>query len=330
MTTAYYRPIARTDIARPKDALCLVGGWAWFNEVEVLSRGAGPEIVRARDLSRKEIGPLTETRAPLLGLGMDHPRLMGIVNATPDSFSDGGQHLGGAAVIHGMQLLKEGADILDIGGESTRPGADFVPEEEEARRVLPAIEALAAKALISVDTRKAGVAKAALDVGARMINDVSALGFDPAMPSVLAETRAPVCLMHAGGDPKTMQDDPRYEDVVLDVYDALQDRIADAESAGIARDRIVIDPGIGFGKTEAHNLALLHHLSLFHGLGCPILLGVSRKRFIGRIGQEDVPDQRMPGSVAVALHGIRQGVQITRVHDISATRQALALQLALF
>ncbi|MFQ6554255.1 dihydropteroate synthase [Aestuariibius insulae] len=261
---------------------------------------------------------------------MDQPRLMGVVNATPDSFSDGGQHLGEAAITHGLALMKEGADLLDIGGESTRPGAEPVPEDEESRRVLPVVEALAAHAPVSVDTRKAGVARGALAKGATLINDVSALTYDKAMASVIAGAEAPVCLMHSAGDPKTMQDDPTYEDVLLDVYDALADRVDAAQIAGIARSRIVVDPGIGFGKTEAHNLALLKRLSLFHGLGCPILLGVSRKGFIGRIGGEPVPDRRVPGSVAVALHGIRQGVQITRVHDMAATRQAMALQLALF
>jgi dihydropteroate synthase len=274
-----------------------------------------------------------QVRPPIAGLAMDRPRVMGIVNVTPDSFSDGGRWPdAGAAVAHALQLEAEGADILDIGGESTRPGAEPIGVEEELRRVIPVIAALAgqARAPISIDTRNAEVMRRAADAGARLINDVAALGHGRDALPAAAGTGLPVVLMHAQGDPRTMQLDPRYDDVVLDVYDWLAARVAACEAAGIPRERIVVDPGIGFGKTLQHNLALIGSLSVLHGLGCPILLGASRKSFIGRLvggsgGVVPPADQRVPGSVAAALLGAAQGVQILRVHDVAATRQALAV-----
>ena len=271
---------------------------------------------------------LRQPRAPVAGLSLDRTRIMGIVNVTPDSFSDGGRWPDPeAAVAHGLQLEAEGADILDIGGESTRPGAEPVSLEEELRRVIPVIDALARKARVpvSVDTRNAEVMRQAIAAGARMINDVAALGHGPDSLHVAAESGLAVVLMHAQGDPRTMQLDPRYDDVVLDVYDWLEARIAVCEAAGIARARVIADPGIGFGKTLDHNLALLAGLSLFHGLGCPVLVGASRKSFIGRLGGGVPASERVPGSVAAALVGAAYGVQIVRVHDVAATRQALAV-----
>ncbi|HEX5957252.1 MAG TPA: dihydropteroate synthase [Hyphomicrobiaceae bacterium] len=267
-------------------------------------------------------------RAPIAGLGMERPGIIGIVNVTPDSFSDGGRWFGtDAAIARGLQLEAEGADILDIGGESTRPGAEPVSVDEELARVVPVVAALAkqVRVPISVDTRNAEVMRRAADAGARMINDVAALGYGSDSLRVAAEMGLPVVLMHAQGDPRTMQIDPRYDDVVLDVYDWLEARISACETAGIARERIVIDPGIGFGKTLEHNLALLAGLSIFHGLGCPVLLGASRKRFIGRLCGDVPAPERMPGSVAAALLGAAQGAQLLRVHDVAATRQALTV-----
>jgi dihydropteroate synthase len=252
---------------------------------------------------------------------------MGVVNVTPDSFSDGGRYdTTDAAIEHALQLEAEGSDLLDIGGESTRPGADPVHLEEECRRVLPVIAALArrSRARLSVDTRKAEVMRRAAGEGAHIINDVSALTHDPRSLSTAAELGLPVILMHALGDPRTMQDKPAYNDVVLDVYDMLEARIEACERAGIARARLVVDPGIGFGKTLAHNLALLGSLSVFHGLGCGVMLGASRKSFIGKLTGAEAGD-RLPGSLAAALLGAAQGVQILRVHDVAATRQALAV-----
>lgn len=262
---------------------------------------------------------------------MNRPLLMGILNVTPDSFSDGGQFRSTVdAKNHASAMAGAGADIIDIGGESTRPGAKTIPPAQEIDRVVPVILTIRQNNSIpiSVDTRKSSVAQAALDGGANMINDVSGLEFDPALARVAAANDVPVCLMHAKGDPKTMQDDPVYEDVVLDVYDDLLARIQVAEKAGIARKNIVVDPGIGFGKTLNHNIALLRNISLFHGLGCPILLGASRKRFIGTLGDAPLATDRGPGSIAVTLAAVAQGVQIHRVHDVNETRQALTLWAA--
>ncbi len=322
----YYRPLPQTDPARPADALPLAGGWCWFDRIEVLRRDGPPRVIAATEAPPEVLDRLTAPRAPVAGLTLDRPRIMGILNVTPDSFSDGGDHLAPAtAQAHARAMADAGAAILDIGGESTRPGAADVPVPEEIARTAPVIAALAGGAPISIDTRKAAVAQAALAAGAALVNDVSAFLHDPAMAGVVAAAGVPVCLMHAQGTPQTMQADPRYDDVLLDVYDHLAVRVAAAEAAGIARARILVDPGIGFGKTQAHNLALLARLSLFHALGCPILLGVSRKRFIGTIGQAPEPRARMPGSVAVALAGVAQGAQVIRVHDVAETRQALAL-----
>jgi dihydropteroate synthase len=255
-----------------------------------------------------------------------------VINVTPDSFSDGGV-LGdsAAAIAHGLALAAAGADILDIGGESTRPGAEPVPLQRELDRVMPVIEGLkiAGCALpVSIDTRKAAVAEAALAAGAVLFNDVSALIHD--RRSIEIARRAPaVCLMHAQGDPRTMQDNPRYGNVLLDVYDFLELRVAAAEAAGIPRARIIVDPGIGFGKTIDHNLALLRRMSLFHGLGCAILLGVSRKRFIGTLSGVAEARQRAHGSIAAGLAGLAQGVQILRVHDVDETRQAVQVWQAI-
>jgi dihydropteroate synthase len=320
--------------------LPLAGGPLAFSALEVLERSPSGTLRRTiglgelfeRDWGRNtlEAADLVEAirspRARLAGLSLDRPRLMGIVNVTPDSFSDGGRHNSTAAAIaHGLSLAEEGADILDVGGESTRPGSDTVALDDELRRVIPVIEGLRAKTdkLISVDTRKAEVMRRAADAGADILNDVSALTHDPAALDVAAETGLPVMLMHAQGDPKTMNDDPQYSDVVLDVFDFLEQRIRACVDAGIPKSRLVADPGIGFGKHLHHNVAVLAAMSLYHGLGVPVLLGASRKKLIGQISNVDDPRKRVPGSIAAALHSIAQGVQIVRVHDVADTRQAV-------
>jgi dihydropteroate synthase len=327
---AYIRPLP-CALSRP-NARPLAGGLFGFAEVEVLRRGAAPEIVpadAAEALHPDEVEVLAQLaarRPALAGLDLARPRIMGVVNVTPDSFSDGGRldNLQ-AAVVHGLELAEAGADILDIGGESTRPGAAPVPLEAELGRVIPVIEGLKAAgctAPLSIDTRKAAVAQAGLRAGAVMFNDVSALTYDGHSPAVAAVAPA-VCLMHALGDPRTMQNDPRYGDVLLDVYDFLELRIAAARAAGVDQARIVIDPGIGFGKTLEHNLALIRRLSLFHGLGCAVMLGASRKRFIGTLSAVPEAGKRAVGSVAAGLAGLAQGAQFLRVHDVAQTRQAL-------
>ena len=263
-------------------------------------------------------------------LSPERPLIMGIVNVTPDSFSDGGLNADAArAIAHGRQLAKEGADILDVGGESTRPGSEGVTEEEELRRVIPVIEALAGEGLsVSVDTRKARVMRAALRAGAKIVNDVAALTYEPAALEAMAEASCPVILMHAQGDPKTMQLSPSYEDVALDVYDWLEARIAACEAAGIARHRIVADPGIGFGKNFRHNLDVLNQFSLYHSLGVPLLMGLSRKAFIGALTGEKQAGNRVHGSVGGALWSWLNGAHILRVHDVKATVAALAVASA--
>ena len=258
------------------------------------------------------------------------PALMGIVNVTPDSFSDGGSFLDPAdAVAHGLRLAGEGADVLDVGGESTRPGSDPVPAEEELRRVLPVVRELAAAGVpVSIDTMKAEVAEAALAAGAGFLNDVTALRHDPRMAAVAADAAVPVCLMHMLGEPKTMQDAPTYRDVVAEVREFLARRADAAAAAGIDPARICLDPGIGFGKTVEHNLALLAHLERICELGFPVLVGVSRKRFLGAISG-GAEHERGPAGLAAGLAAVRHGAWMLRVHDVAPTRQALLLESAI-
>lgn len=255
------------------------------------------------------------------------PLLMGIVNVTPDSFSDGGRYLDAAAAVeHGLRLAAEGADLLDVGGESTRPYAPPVDEAEELRRVGPVIGPLCRQAgvPISIDTSKAAVARAALDAGAQIINDVTGLAGDPAMLPLAAAAGAGVCVMHMAGTPQTMQDDPRYDHVVEDILAWLAARRDRLVAAGLDPARIALDPGIGFGKTHAHNLELVANCGRFLGLGCPVVVGHSRKGFIGKVLGDQGAD-RTAGSVGVSLALARQGVQVLRVHDVAPTRQALLL-----
>ncbi len=259
-------------------------------------------------------------------------RLMGILNVTPDSFSDGGRFLHvEAAVAHARALVGEGADILDVGGESTRPGAQPVSAEEELRRVLPVVEALRAQALparISIDTRKAAVARAALAAGAEIVNDVSALRADPEMAGVVASAGADCCLMHMRGEPATMQDDPRYEDVVFEVRAFLQERVEFAAGAGIARERMLVDPGIGFGKTDAHNLELLRRLRELADLGVPVAVGTSRKGFLGRLLTGAGAGDRLAGTIVTNVIAFERGARVFRVHDVGPVRDALAVAAA--
>jgi dihydropteroate synthase len=255
------------------------------------------------------------------------PLLMGIVNVTPDSFSDGGRYVDPArAVAHGLRLAAEGADLLDIGGQSTRPGSEPVAPDEECRRVLPVVAALCAQTDVplSVDTSRTLVAREALGAGAEAINDVTAFSAEAELLAVAAESGCGLCAMHARGTPRTMQQDPVYEDVVQEVFDYLRQRRDVLLAAGIESARIALDTGIGFGKTTAHNLALLSQAGRFHSLGCPLLVGPSRKRFIGQVLGNTAAD-RTAGTIGVCLALARQGVQVLRVHDVAAVRQALLL-----
>jgi dihydropteroate synthase len=265
------------------------------------------------------------------GLPLDRPLLMGILNVTPDSFSDGGlYHERDAAIARGRALAAAGADIVDIGGESTRPGAEPVPVEAEIARTIPVIEALARDAIkISIDTRHAAVMRAALAAGASIINDVTALAGDPESLAVAAASNAAIILMHMQGQPGDMQKDPVYRYAPIDIYDKLAEHIAACLTAGIRPERLCVDPGIGFGKTLEHNRQILADLDVLHGLGVPLLLGVSRKSFIAALSRQEPIDGRLPGSLAAALFGLRRGARILRVHDIAETAQAVALWRAI-
>lgn len=320
----------------------LAGGLNWFSSVELINVEGhcrtGTELVSVEGIeSRFDDGMAAQWKAltsarGLLQLGertirLDQPQVMGIVNATPDSFSDGGQFAdANAAANAGADMARAGAAIIDVGGESTRPGARSIWEGDEIERIAPVIRQLAAGgAAVSVDSRKADVMTAAVEAGARMINDVSALTFDQRSAEVAASLKVPVVLMHHQGDPQTMQDDPRYDDVLVEIYQWLADRIAAAEEAGIERSRILVDPGFGFGKNVGHNLELMNGLALFHSLGCPLVVGASRKRSIGALSGEAPTDQRLGGSIAFAIKAVEQGAQVVRVHDVPETVQALRI-----
>jgi dihydropteroate synthase len=337
----YLRPVGLLygDTARAaladKAALPLTNTGISFTHFDIVS---GPresdtrQLAAAGDLAKSDdqqllqlIGRITEPRSDFAGLSLARPLLMGIVNVTPDSFSDGGRFASGKnAIRQGRLLAAEGADIVDIGGESTRPGAETVSEQEEHDRVNHVVATLSGEDIcVSVDSRRSAIMRAALDAGARIINDISALEFDPKSGPVVADAGCPVVLMHVKGEPKTMQDNPQYDDVVTDVYDYLEGRVEAAVAAGIDRSKIVADPGIGFGKTFAQNLELLENLTVFHMLGVPILVGASRKGFIGAVTGVSDASKRAAGSVGAALASVMQGAQILRVHDVAETGQAL-------
>ena len=255
--------------------------------------------------------------------------VMGVVNVTPDSFSDGGSFLdAGEAVAHGRRLRAEGADLLDIGGESTRPGAAPVEPDEEIARVVPVVRALAQEgARVSIDTMKLAVAEAAVQAGASYVNDVSAFRADPELAGFVADARVDCCLMHMRGEPRTMQDDPRYEDVVDDVRAHLEERMEFAIREGVREERIQVDPGIGFGKTIEHNLELLRRLDEIVSLGRPVVVGTSRKSFLGRLTGRDVTE-RVPGTIATNVLALERGATVFRVHDVAAVRDALVVAAA--
>jgi len=341
------RPLVQVGAAASADDVLLAGGPLRFHQCEAVVRDGASERARAviaaaeaqkwaegyglapdaKDLLQR----LSALRPPIAGLDLGQPQVMGVINVTPDSFSDGGDRFDPArAIADGLAMRDAGAAILDIGGESTRPGAAPVPPEEELRRVVPVVKGLAkAGALVSIDSRRAAVMAATLDVGAQIINDVTALAGDPESLVLAAQRQVPVVLMHMQGEPQTMQRQPHYDDAPLDVYDVLAARVAACEAAGIPRARIAVDPGIGFGKTVSHNLRILDQLAVFHGLGCAVVIGVSRKSFIGRLTGAEAAKARLPGSLAGALAGIARGAQIIRAHDVAETRQALAVWTAI-
>ncbi len=301
-----------------------------FMQAEWITRERG-EIKRqtvglGEAIEHPDFAAITKPRANFGPLTLDRCHVMGVVNVTPDSFSDGGVHFDSAkAIAEARYMAEEGAAILDIGGESTRPGSDAVTLDQERGRIMPVIEALAKEHCVSVDTRKAVLMKEALGFGAAIVNDVSALQYDPDSARVVAAARAPIILMHAQGEPRTMQLAPKYDDVALDVYDQIKALIEKAEAAGIPRSHIMVDPGIGFGKTFKQNLELLKQLTLFHGLGVGLLIGLSRKGFIGAITGEKTAGKRLGGSIGGALQAATMGAHVLRVHDVKETLAALSV-----
>ncbi len=341
----YLRPIAFADSPQSEEgeAVRLAGGLVYASRFALIERD-GAKIVSRQRLSVPELeaalpglpqaaqeqwANLRLAHPPLAcgtrTIRLDQPQIMGILNVTPDSFSDGGKFLDNPdeANAHASAMLEGGAALVDVGGESTRPGAAAVWEGDELKRVIPAVERLVASgAAVSIDSRRASVIEAALSAGAQIVNDVSALRHDPRSAELVARAGVPVVLMHAPGDASDLHADGRYGDVVLDVFDWLAERRDAAIAAGIARDRIILDPGIGFGKTLAENLALLNALPLFHALGQPLLVGASRKRMIGALSREAPAHLRVGGSLLLAARAMDAGVQLLRVHDVSETVQA--------
>ena len=323
------------------DARPLAGGPIAFDHVEVRWRRPGARAARAvmsvadlhasfrqselADRLAARLASLSAPRRPFGGVTLETPRLMAVLNVTPDSFSDGGRYAESeAAIEHGWRLCEAGADIVDIGGESTRPGAEPVSPGEEIDRVVPVVEGLRKVEIpISVDTRHVDVMRAAVAAGATIVNDTSALTHDADSLEVVRDLGVPVVLMHCQGDPKTMQTAPHYVDPICDIYDYLEARIAACRAAGIDDERIIVDPGIGFGKTVTDNLDILANMAMLHGLSSGLLVGASRKSFIERLSPGTPVDQRVPGSLAAALAVLRAGVQVVRVHDVAETRQAI-------
>ena len=338
----YLRPLAVTPTDASDGARPLAGGPLAFEAAESIVRTPGAPTrrriaslaVQARQAAEEGWRAAFEARlerlsaAPVLhGLPAGRPLLMGIVNLTPDSFSDGGDYLAPeAAVARARELVAAGAEIVDLGAESTRPGAVEVPAGQQLDRLLPVLQALGdCPAVLSIDTRSAEVMRAALAAGAGLVNDVSGFRHDDGSLAVLAAASVPVVLMHSRATPAEMQRQAVYDDVLLEVYDWLEARLAGLAAAGIAPERVILDPGFGFAKTAEHNLALLRGLGLLHGLGRPLLAGLSRKSFIARLSRGEPPKARLAGSLAAALAALGQGAQILRVHDIAETRQAVAL-----
>ena len=298
-----------------------------FNSFRVIERNKDAKVISTSEVKKDFLNRFILKPNSKLGLNFETHVVMGILNVTPDSFYDGECSFSEKQFVEkGLRLLQNGCDILDIGGESTRPGAIEVPVGEEIERVVGVITKIkncSPSALISVDTRKANVAEKALQAGASIVNDISAGSFDKKMFNVVAKYKAGICLMHSQGLPENMQDSPYYENVLLDIYDYLEAKITEAERKGISREKIIIDPGIGFGKSLNDNLEIIKKVSLFHGLGCPLMLGLSRKSFIGEIIRERLPAGRLVGSIAAMLETLRSGVHILRVHDVKETADAI-------
>ena len=329
--TSYFRPIVRTGSPRSKNSIFLAETNYWVSEAEEIKFGKKTKLVSINDVPDWWKKRWLKKRSDILGMEFGFPKLMGILNVTPDSFSDGGNHVELDAALNQAKFMEEnGVDIIDICGESTRPGALIVPIPEEIRRIESVINGISARSKIpiSVDTRKADVASAARKAGASMVNDVSGFTFDPDLLPYCSKYKLPVCVMHMKGSPENMQNNPTYENVLIEVFDFLENQIVRLAQAGISRDQVIADVGIGFGKNIEHNLALIKNISLFHGLGVPLLLGVSRKSIISNVAKVEKPSDRVHGSISLAISALVQGVQVYRVHDVAETKQAFDLWVA--
>ena len=329
--TSYFRPIVRTGSPRSQHSIFLAETNYWVSEAEEIKYGKETKLVSINDVPDWWKKRWLKKRSDILGMEFGFPKLMGILNITPDSFSDGGNHVKLDVALNQAKFMEEnGVDIIDIGGESTRPGALTVPISEEIKRIEPVITGISARSKIpiSVDTRKSKVASAARKAGASMVNDVSGFTFDPNLLAYCSKYKLPVCVMHMKGSPENMQNNPKYENILIEVFDFLENQIGTLVQAGISRDQIIADVGIGFGKNIGHNLALIKNISLFHGLGVPLLLGVSRKSIISNVARVEKPSDRVHGSISLAISALGQGVQVFRVHDVAETRQAFDLWVA--
>ena len=329
--TSYFRPIVRIGSPRSKNSIFLAETNYWVSEAEEIKFGKKTKLVSINDVPDWWKKRWLKKRSDILGMEFGFPKLMGILNVTPDSFSDGGNHVELDAALNQAKFMEQnGVDIIDIGGESTRPGALTVPILEEIKRIEPVINGISSRSKIpiSVDTRKSDVASAARKAGASMVNDVSGFTFDTNLLSFCSKYKLPVCVMHMKGSPENMQNNPKYKNILIDVFDFLENQIGVLVQAGISRDHIIADVGIGFGKNKGHNLTLIKNISLFHGLGVPLLLGVSRKSIISNVARVEKMSDRVHGSISLAISALGQGVQLFRVHDVAETKQAFDLWVA--
>ena len=329
--TSYFRPIVRTGSPRGRNSIFFAETNYWISEAEEIKNGHKTGLIPINDVPNWWKKRWLKKRSDILGLEFGFPKLMGILNVTPDSFSDGGNHIELDAALKQAKFMEDnGADIIDVGGESTRPGALTIPISEEIKRVEPVINMISVNSRIpiSVDTRKSKVASTAHMAGASMVNDVSGFTFDPDLLPYCSKHKLPICVMHMRGLPENMQNNPKYENILIEVFDFLESQISTLVQAGISRDHIIADVGIGFGKNLTHNLALIKNISLFHGLGVPLLLGVSRKSIISNVAKVKNPSDRVHGSISIAISALAQGVQLFRVHDVAETKQAFDLWVA--
>ena len=323
----YFFPELRGFVLGQKSPFFLGGTQVGFDSFKIVERGRSTVTIPAMEAPQDILETFIRPRSSIFDLDFNKVNVMGILNVTPDSFYDGKENFKETDFLKkGFDLIKGGLDILDVGGESTRPGAKELPiqmEKDRVSHVIRAIKKIKPKTIISIDTRKSEVAKAGIKAGASFINDVSGTTFDKEILSVASKFGAGICIMHSKGLPENMQSQPHYENILLDVYDFLKEKLNQAKKAGISEEKIIVDPGIGFGKSLYHNKTLIKNLSLFHGLGCPVMVGLSRKSFIGEIVGELDPSKRLGGSLAALLTAVSRGAHLVRVHDVIETKQAI-------